>query len=163
MESSSHAQPPIHLQPHPTNQLTHPPRPPKTSDRTLAPASPIFKIYGSKLHKVHIAYLSAGNGVRFEIFQFVDPPTISPSDTSFKFQQQGVFHIAITVPDTDDAVRRVLEAGGDQVGETIDVGREVDGGVIRAAYVRDPWGTVIEVLNVEFSHLMAMQMAAAGE
>lgn len=47
----------------------------RTSDRISDdPKSPIFRIYGDKLKKVRVAWLVAGNGVGFEIFEFVDPP-----------------------------------------------------------------------------------------
>ena len=32
--------------------------------------APIFKIYGEKLNKVKIAWLSTGNSVGFEVFEF---------------------------------------------------------------------------------------------
>lgn len=41
------------------------------------------------------------------------------------------------------------------MGETVRVGTEVGGTEIRAAYVMDPWGTVVEVLSCSFEGLMA--------
>ena len=44
------------------------------SDRKDDPESAVFKIYGETLRRVKVAYLSTGNGVGFEIFEFVDSP-----------------------------------------------------------------------------------------
>lgn len=131
-------------------------------DRASAPHENIFRIYGDSLKKVRIAYLGTGNSVGFEIFQFIDPPPSSPSPTSasqqqqsFDYTQPGVFHICVTTPDVSDAVQRVLAKGGSQIGETVELGTDVDGEIRRAAYVRDPWGTVVEVLNCSFEALVA--------
>ena len=61
--------------------------------------SPIFRIYGTKLQKVKIAWLSTGNGVGFEIFEFIDPPTKSADEVNaqwsleHQYQRGGFFHI----------------------------------------------------------------------
>lgn len=38
----------------------------------------------------------------------------------------------------DDAVKLVLEKGGSRVGEVVEVGKELDGSINKAAYVKDP-------------------------
>lgn len=92
----------------------------------------------------------------FEVFEFVDPPhePTTPS-ADFEFTKPGVFHICVTAPDVEGTVERVLARGGSQVGQIVDVGRELDGSTITAAYVKDPWGTVVEVLSCSFEQLMA--------
>ncbi|KAK7178822.1 hypothetical protein DPSP01_014342 [Paraphaeosphaeria sporulosa] len=120
----------------------------RMTDRAEAQDAPIFKIYDSKLHKVKIAWLGTGNSVGFEVFEFIDPPNKPSPD--FEYAKTGFFHIAVTSPDVDAAVARVLENGGDQVGETVIMGPED-----KAAYVRDPWGNVVELLSCSFEHLMA--------
>jgi hypothetical protein len=40
------------------------------------PNIPIYKIYGPTLQTVKVAFLSTGNGVGFEIFEFIDPPHV---------------------------------------------------------------------------------------
>jgi catechol 2,3-dioxygenase-like lactoylglutathione lyase family enzyme len=44
------------------------------SDRKVTPEANLFKIYGDRLQKVKIAFLTSGNGVGIELFQFIDPP-----------------------------------------------------------------------------------------
>ncbi|KAF2827924.1 Glyoxalase/Bleomycin resistance protein/Dihydroxybiphenyl dioxygenase [Ophiobolus disseminans] len=119
----------------------------RTTSRSSTPDAPIFKIYDNELHKVKIAWLGTGNSVGFEVFEFVDPPHEAAPE--FEYARSGFFHIAVTSPDVDEAVKRVLENGGRQVGETVDMGEE------RAAYVSDPWGNVVELLSCSFEALMA--------
>lgn len=127
------------------------------TDRAEMPNAPIFRIYGDTLQRVKIAFLGTGNSVGFEIFQFIDPPHLpsTSSASEFEYTRAGVFHICVTTPDVDDAVERVLEKGGSQIGETVELGEDADGEMRRAAYVRDPWGTVVEVLSCGFEALMA--------
>lgn len=98
-----------------------------------------------------------GNSVGFEVFEFIDPPhePLPPTPAHFEYTRAGVFHICVTTPDVDDAVKRVISKGGSQAGETVHVGTEPDGTEIKAAYVLDPWGTVVEVLSCSFEGLMA--------
>jgi catechol-2,3-dioxygenase len=118
------------------------------TDRAEMPDGPIFKIYDSKLHKVKVAWLGTGNSVGFEIFEFIDPP--HEPEPEFKYNRSGFFHIAVTAPDVDACVKRVIDNGGKQVGETVAMGGEE-----KAAYASDPWGNVVEVLSCSFEALMA--------
>lgn len=43
---------------------------------------PMFKIYGDNVHKVKVAWLTTGNGVGFEIFEFIDPPVKSQEEVN---------------------------------------------------------------------------------
>lgn len=101
-----------------------------------------------------IAYLSTGAGVGFEIFEFIDPPH-KPTLHHFDFSQASLFHICITAPAVDVAVERVLAKGGRLIGEIVGVGKDLEGNMNKAAYVADPWGTVLEVLSCTFESLMA--------
>ena len=46
-----------------------------------------------------MAFMSCGNGVGFEIFEFQDPAYQKASEFSTEFNHGGFFHIAITVAD----------------------------------------------------------------
>ncbi|KAF1847001.1 Glyoxalase/Bleomycin resistance protein/Dihydroxybiphenyl dioxygenase [Cucurbitaria berberidis CBS 394.84] len=128
----------------------------KLINRSANADAPIFRLYGNTLQKVKIAYLSTGNNVGLEIFEFIDPPHQPVASSShFEYTRAGVFHICFTTPDVDEAMKRVLEKGGTQVGETVEVGKEVDGSIIKVAYVKDPWGTVLEMMSCSFERLMA--------
>jgi len=119
----------------------------RTTERAETSDAPIFKIYGSTLQKVKIAWLTCGNDVGFEVFEFLEPKTTLPKD-DFEYTRGGFFHIAITVPDPDETAKLVIESGGKQVGETISMYGE------KALYVQDPWGNVIECLSCSFQQLM---------
>lgn len=106
--------------------------------------------------KVKTAFLSAGNGVGFEVFEFVDPPYEAPAPRdAFDYARAGVSHISITTPDVDAAVQSVKDAGGRQIGETLPSGRDLEGTMRQASYVQDPWGTVVELMSVSFEALLA--------
>ncbi|KAJ4290268.1 hypothetical protein N0V90_010483 [Kalmusia sp. IMI 367209] len=111
-------------------------------DRTAMPSATIFRIYGNKLHKVEVAFLSASNDVGFELFQFIDPPMSEPS--SFEYTRGGVFHIAVTDPDPVAVLERVVQAGGKLIGEPVEIPRGEGHEKMVALYLQDPWGNVIE-------------------
>ena len=129
----------------------------RTTDRSVdGTEAPIFKIYGKKLNKVKVAWLSSGNGVGFEIFEFLDPPVKSATQLKDnwsleeQYQRGGVFHVCVTAADPDTLADQACEDGAIRVGETISMG---DGN--SALYLRDPWGNVIEVLSCSLEQLMA--------
>ncbi|KAF1987946.1 Glyoxalase/Bleomycin resistance protein/Dihydroxybiphenyl dioxygenase, partial [Aulographum hederae CBS 113979] len=117
-----------------------------TTTRSSTPSAPIFKIYGDKLQEVKCVWLSCGNGVGFEIFEFVEPGYVAPAKT-FEYNRGGFFHIAVTVPDPDAIAKKIAETRGKQIGETVEVNGE------KALYVHDPWGNVIECLSCSYEHL----------
>lgn len=116
---------------------------------------PIFRIYGDQLQKVKICWLVAGDGVGFELFEFIDPPVESAEKLrrdftlEHQYQRGGVFHIGFTAPDPGAVGKRAVEDGAVQIGETVDL---VDGET--ALYLRDPWGLVIEVLSCSYEQLL---------
>ena len=73
-----------------SDQMTH---------RAANPDAPIFKVYGSKLQEVKCAWLACGNGVGFEVFQFIKPEYQKAE--AFEYHRGGFFHIAITVADPE--------------------------------------------------------------
>jgi hypothetical protein len=115
--------------------------------RETKPNANIFKIYGDDLQEFKMAFLSTGNGVGFEIFEFIRPVTEArPAGDGFQFQRPGIFHICVTNPDPDALAERVAKEGGKRIGQAIDpLGKGS-----RAVYCADPWGNVIEVLDVSF-------------
>ena len=66
------------------------------------------------------------------------------------YARGGFFHIAITAPDPEEVCKKIVSAGGCQIGKTI----QLPGGE-SALYTQDPWGNVIEVLSSSFEALMA--------
>ncbi|KAF2114020.1 Glyoxalase/Bleomycin resistance protein/Dihydroxybiphenyl dioxygenase [Lophiotrema nucula] len=123
-------------------------------DRSTDPCAPIFRVYDSKLHKVKLAFLSTGNGVGFELFQFIDPPMSEPS--RFDYTRGGVFHLAVTDPDPEALCERVVRNGGRKIGETVTPASCKDEEEKQyALYCQDPWGNVIEACSCSFEKMMA--------
>jgi catechol 2,3-dioxygenase-like lactoylglutathione lyase family enzyme len=120
----------------------------RVTDRAVdGDEAPIFKIYGNSLQKVKGAWLACGNGVGFEVFEFIDPACTVPKP-SFEYTRGGFFHIAVTTPDPDATAQVVKDNGGKQIGTTVSMYGE------KALYVEDPWGNVIECLSCSFEQLM---------
>ncbi|KAF2163423.1 hypothetical protein M409DRAFT_26037 [Zasmidium cellare ATCC 36951] len=112
------------------------------------------KIYGSTLRKAKVAYLTTGNGVGFEIFEFIDPPTKAVDMNEWSLEEQyqrgGMFHLAITVPDPDRVCKECCDDGATQIGETIE---ERNGE--KLLYLRDPWGMIVELLSCSWEQMNA--------
>lgn len=120
----------------------------RLTKRSETPAAPMIKIYPDSLQEVKTAWLGTGNSVGFEIFELVDPKFESPA--AFNYNHGGFFHIAITAPDPEAMIRKVVAAGGKQIGNTIQLcGHDT------ALYLQDPWGNVVEVMSCSFEHLIA--------
>ena len=113
-------------------------------------------MYGDDIGKVKVAWLSSGNGVGFEVFEFTDPPTRSTEDRNRdwtlqeQFQRAGFFHIAITTPDPEAVCQKACEDGARQVGQTTPM---YDGE--KALYLKDPFGNVVELLSSSFEQSMS--------
>ncbi|KAJ9143791.1 hypothetical protein NKR23_g6396 [Pleurostoma richardsiae] len=122
--------------------------------RSEAPSAPIFAIYGDSLNEVKLAYMSTGNGVGFEVFEFVDP-SFQAAGGGFEYRRGGFFHVCVTDPDPDALVARILRGGGAKIGATV----TLVGGVT-CVYVRDPWGHVVEILDASFDRLATMDTAS---
>ncbi|KAF2019822.1 dioxygenase superfamily protein [Aaosphaeria arxii CBS 175.79] len=129
---------------------------PITCDRSTSSENSIFRLYGTKLHKVKIAFLSAGNGVGFELFQFIDPPMTERADFEKDYPRGGFFHIAVTDPDPEALLAKVIQEGGKQIGETQEVPDPNSGeGVSQhTLYSQDPWGNVVEICSCSFEKLL---------
>jgi catechol 2,3-dioxygenase-like lactoylglutathione lyase family enzyme len=117
------------------------------------PDAPIFRIYDDdKLKEVVIAFLSTSDGIGLELFQFIDPPMSEPA--TFNYRRGGVFHIAVTHSDPESLVKRVIEEGGKQIGETVTLSpgtENMDPEI--ALYFQDPWGNTIEAMSCTFEEM----------
>ncbi|KAL2864267.1 Glyoxalase/Bleomycin resistance protein/Dihydroxybiphenyl dioxygenase [Aspergillus lucknowensis] len=129
--------------------------------RADTPDAGIFSIYPPELNEVKIAYMSTGNGVGFEVFEFVDPPAQAPttplSGSQFEYTRAGFFHVCVTDPDPEARAQKVVEAGGRRLGKMV----KLAGGT-ECLYVADPWGNVVEILDTSFERL-ASAFAAMEE
>ncbi|KAL6918963.1 hypothetical protein ACHAPO_009244 [Fusarium lateritium] len=128
--------------------------PPTTISRKATPDAAVFDIYPASLQVMKLALLSCGNGVGLELFEFKDPKMEVGEEANFErdYKRGGVFHIAVTVPSVADMIAKVENAGGELVGTKLNVfGYSV-------AYVKDPWGNIIEFLECSFEMLMGNRM-----
>ncbi|KAH0848274.1 hypothetical protein AYO21_04304 [Fonsecaea monophora] len=122
--------------------------------RAEVPNAPIFGIYPESLQHVKVAYMATGNGVGFELFEFGNPKTYVP-EKEFEYHRGGFFHICVTDPEPDALVGRIVKAGGKQIGATVDPVFPVPKN-IKCLYAADPWGNVIEILDISFERLTTL-------
>lgn len=125
--------------------------------RSEQPDSAIFAIYPSSLREVKLGWLTTGNGIGFEVFQFIDPKT-DPKRQEFEFQKPGFFHICVTDTNPDDLAKKVESSGGKRIGRTVDP----IGTGVKCLYTADPWGNVVEILNVSFDQLACTPRVSPG-
>ncbi|KAF4551119.1 Enoyl-(Acyl carrier protein) reductase-like protein 32 [Elsinoe fawcettii] len=119
--------------------------------REDSPGAPIFSIYPDNLNEVKIAYMSTGNGVGYEIFEFIDPKSYTPNE-AFEYHRGGFFHACVTDADPDALAEKVVAAGGKRIGTTVDpLGKD-----IKCLYVADPWGNAMEILDISFERLASL-------
>lgn len=126
-------------------------RPPHTTDRAVTPDDGLFKMYPPDLQKVTMAYLSAGNGIGVELFEFQEP-RIAPearADFARDYKRGGYFHMAVTAPDVEALCERAVAAGARKIGATIPVFE------YEAIYIEDPWGNVVELISASFERMMS--------
>jgi len=117
-----------------------------------APDAVIFAIYPPSLKEVKIGYMATGNGVGFEVFEFVEPRSYTPKE-DFDYTRGGAFfHICVTDADPDSLAEKVVKAGGKRIGVTVDpIGKGM-----KCLYVQDPWGNVVEILDISFERLATL-------
>lgn len=105
-----------------------------------------------------LAWLSCGNGVGIELYEFIRPKTVVPDSKllkdgeegeEFEYARGGFFHIAITVADPEAVGKKVVDNGGKQYGKTAEVWGE------KALYAADPWGNIMELISCSLEQLMA--------
>ena len=115
--------------------------------RSEKPNDAIFQIFPENLQEVKLARMATGNGVGFELFQFIDPGFQAAGTFERQYQTGGFFHICVTDSDPEALAKRFKENGGRQVGKTVDPSGK---GEIVCMYLADPWGNITEVVDVGF-------------
>jgi hypothetical protein len=64
------------------------------TEKKDTPNAPLFKIYPSNLQKAKIAWMSCGNSVGFEVFEFIDPP--HQPKPEFEYNRKSYFPLQRT-------------------------------------------------------------------
>lgn len=113
--------------------------------RAENPSDPIFSIYPESLQEVKLAKMTTGNGVGFEIFEFVVPRMKEAA--FFEYERRGFFHICVTDANPDQLAAAFEAEGGKRIGSKVDPSGR---GMIQCQYLADPWGNVVEVLDVGY-------------
>ncbi|KAL6249678.1 hypothetical protein RBB50_003533 [Rhinocladiella similis] len=114
-------------------------------------SGPLNLIYGEEVRQLRMCFLSAGNNVGLELFEFINPPytgAAAPGWNREKYTRGGVFHFCFTDPDPLATLERAVKLGAKQVGQAI---TQTDDQI--ALYLQDPWGNVIELLTVNWEHM----------
>ncbi|TLS30910.1 hypothetical protein PpBr36_02593 [Pyricularia pennisetigena] len=126
---------------------------PVITQKATDPDGPTLrKIYGPQANEMKMAILSCGNDVGLEIFEFVDPPYSGPNPktewNAHAYTRGGAFHFSLTVQNVDEKVDEVVKAGGSVIGEVIELAPGT-----RVCYTQDPWGNVVELLDLTINQL----------
>lgn len=88
-------------------------------------------------------YTLAGHNCYLELFEFSAPNQEGPSPAELGPHDLGIRHLAFFVEDCFAEYQRLLDLGGDILGEPTDLG-----GGIHAVYCRDPFGNIIELAEM---------------
>jgi catechol 2,3-dioxygenase-like lactoylglutathione lyase family enzyme len=116
------------------------------------PDAPIFRIYDDdKSNEVVLAFLSTSDGIGLELFQFIVPQCLNRPLSTIR---EVAFHFAVTHSDPESLVKRVIEEGGKQIGETVTLSpgtENMDPEI--ALYFQDPWGNTIEAVSCTFEEM----------
>jgi hypothetical protein len=83
---------------------------------------------------MRIAHLGSSNDAGIELFEFIEPAVVIP-EQNFPFATVGLHHVALTVPDFEEPLERLLARGRCQRCSP----SEILAGVL-VCYCEDPWG-----------------------
>ncbi|MFF0815566.1 VOC family protein [Rhodococcus sp. NPDC003318] len=104
-------------------------------------------IFGSSWGGVRVAFLATSEGVGFELFEFVEPATVT---TKAEYWRTGPFHLCFTWPNVAELVHRICEHGGRKTSKvwTLFPSRDV-------VYCEDPFGNILEISSGSFERTWA--------
>jgi catechol 2,3-dioxygenase-like lactoylglutathione lyase family enzyme len=100
-------------------------------------------IHGPDLNKMRIAWLSSGNQVGFEIFEYIEPKAQRRQD-NFEYWKSGFTHICITDSNIEDLCNRISENGGKQRSKLWEI---VPDKRYKIVFCEDPFGNIIEIYS----------------
>jgi hypothetical protein len=64
----------------------------RLTEKSTTPGAPIFKIYPREMTKVKIAWMSCGNSVGFEIFEFAEPGHVAKEGFEYNRESDPALH-----------------------------------------------------------------------
>ncbi len=104
---------------------------------------------GPTFRKGRVAYLATGNGVGFEMFEFLDPKT-EPFRDDWEFWRPGTWHVCITTPDVEGLAASVAAHGGRHRTAVLEAS---PGSGFRMTFCQDPWGNPIELMSASYDRI----------
>ena len=107
-------------------------------------------IHGPNFRKMRMVWLSSGNQVGFEMFEYIDPKAERRID-NFEYWKSGFFHICVTDPNIEELCKRITDSGGRQRSRIWDVDRDKG---YKIAFCEDPFGNVIEIYTHSYEQLV---------
>ncbi|MFI5609964.1 VOC family protein [Amycolatopsis sp. NPDC051903] len=112
---------------------------PLAGEFTLAPGAARLAMNARGAGPVRVALLGFPDGSGVELFEFGDPvpPWCAEPEPAARLP-----HLGIQVPDVDAALARAEAAGGQRLWD-----EPQQWGPVRVVYLRDPDGTVLELLD----------------
>ena len=111
-------------------------------------------INGPKFARCRVAYLAAGNGIGFEMFEFSEPRTERFGD-DWEFWRPGIWYLCITAPDVAALAEAIAVSGGRHRSAALEA---PPGSGLKLTYrqdpwgnpSQDPWGNPIELMNASY-------------
>lgn len=108
-------------------------------------------ICGARFGGMKIAHMVSGDGVGFELFEFLEPAPVRREDT-MEYWKNGFFHLAITAKDVAAKTAEIVENGGLQRSQIWDL---FPGEDIHVCYCEDPFGNVLEIISHRYEQALA--------
>jgi len=103
----------------------------------------LTKINDVNIRGMHLKLPGYDNGPTLEIFEFNE---ILESQNESIVNNKGFRHIAFHVSDVNETINKVIANGGTKYGDLIE--KEIENmGFLKAIYVRDPEGNIVEIQN----------------
>jgi catechol 2,3-dioxygenase-like lactoylglutathione lyase family enzyme len=99
-------------------------------------------IHGPNFKKMRVVWLSSGNQIGFEIFEYIDPRAERRIDDNFEYWRSGFFHICITDPNIEELCKKISESGGKQRTKIWEI---VPDKSYKIVFCEDPFGNIIEI------------------
>jgi len=103
----------------------------------------LTRINNAGIKGIHLRLPGYDNGPTLEIFEY-EPELLA--DNKHPLNGQGLGHLAFHVDSVQDVLEKLLENGGEQLGDLViqDYGEL---GILAVVYTRDPEGNIIEIQN----------------
>ncbi len=104
---------------------------------------------GPAFRRGRVAYLATGNGVGFEMFEFLEPRTERFKD-DWEFWRPGAWHVCITTHDVEGLAASIAAKGGRHRTPVLET---VPGSGFKMTFCQDPWGNPIELMSASYDRI----------